>query len=175
MLKLDYIPFSPSPHKHPRKNGQKPTWIVLHTMSGTFTGSQSWFKNPKSKVSAHYLVSKQGDIVCMVKEGPFAAWHVVNFNSPSIGIEMEDMDLKTKKFAKDNPNWYTPAQLDKVAELTATLMKKYLIPINQVIGHNDPKLRALGNDHIDPQHFPWEKFRELVKKHLEPNKNEQTK
>ena len=48
----------------------------------------------------------------------------------------------------------------KIYKKNSARTKKYLIPINQVIGHNDPKLRALGNDHTDPQHFPWDKFRE---------------
>jgi N-acetyl-anhydromuramyl-L-alanine amidase AmpD len=33
-----------------------------------------------------------------------------------------------------------------------------------------------GSTHSDPgPYFPWDKFKDLVKKHLEPNKNEQTK
>lgn len=170
-IKLDYLEFIPSPNKHPRKEGQKPTYIVIHAMAGTYIGSQTWFKNPKSKVSAHYLVSKKGDICCMVKEQNFAAWHVKNFNSCSIGIEFEDLDLKTKKNCLNDPKWCTPIELDRGAELVATLMLKYKIPLERVIGHDDKLLKQMGNDHSDPaRFFNWEEFRALVKKHLQPPK-----
>lgn len=170
MLKLDYIDFIPSPHKSARKGNQKPTWIVIHAMSGSYQGSIAWFKNPKSKVSAHYLVSKKGEMVCMVKP-ELKAWHVGAFNSPSVGIEFEDMNPKTKKNCMTDPTWFTDIELERGAELTATLMKKYMIPMSNVIGHNDPMLRKLGSDHSDPgPYFPWERFRALIKKYLEPPK-----
>lgn len=176
-IRLDYLPFEVSPNKSPRKNNQKPTWIVLHAMAGTYKGSIQWFKNPTSKVSAHYLVSKEGEITCMVKPD-LAAWHVKNFNSPSIGIEMEDVPtVKGKANLKMNcltdPKWCTPTQLDKVAELVATLMLRYKIPLERVIAHNDPMLKAAPyfNDHQDVGPFwDWPGFRALVKKHLQPPK-----
>lgn len=171
-IRLDYLSFSPSPHKSPRKNNQKPTYLVIHSMIGTMEGSLSWFKNPTSKVSAHYLVSKQGEIVCAVKP-ELAAWHCKNFNSMSIGIEFEDLNPKTKKNSMNDPKWFTPAQLDKGAELVATLMLRYKIPLDHVIGHNDKMLAAppYNNDHKDPgPYWPWEEFRALVKKHLQPPK-----
>lgn len=180
MLRLDYIDFIPSPNKSERKNNQKPTWIVIHSMQGFYgsrkNGTIERFLRPSSRVSAHYLVSKKGDMVCMVNP-QFKAWHVGSFNSCSIGIELEDMDMKTKKHCMSDPKWITDVQLDRAAALVAALMRKYLIPMTNVIGHNDKMLvEKYGSTHSDPgPYFPWEKFRELVKKHLEPNKNEQTK
>lgn len=168
-IRLDYLPFEVSPNKSPRKNNQKPTWIVLHAMAGTYKGSIQWFKNPTSKVSAHYLVSKEGEITCMVKPD-LAAWHVKNFNSPSIGIEMEDVPtVKGKANLKLNcltdPKWCTEAEMKAVAELTATLMLKYKIPLSNVIGHDDPMLKGAPyfNDHRDVgPFFSWVQFRKLV-------------
>lgn len=170
MIRLDYLPYSPSPHKSIRDGNVKPTWIVLHCMAGTFLGTQSWFKNPKSKVSAHYLVSKKGEIVNMIKP-ELKAWHTKGFNSVSLGIEMEDVPtVKGKadltKNCLTDPNWCTEAELKAVAELTATLMAKYNIPIERVIAHNDPMLRKppYNNDHLDiGSFFNWTLFRTLVK------------
>ncbi len=181
MIKLDYLPYVPSPNKSSRDGGVKPTWIVLHAMQGTYLGSQSWFKNPKSQVSAHYLVSKKGEVVCMVKPEQ-KAWHTKNFNSVSLGIEMEDVPTvrgkaDLKKNCLTDPNWCTDLELNAVAELVATLMVKYKISLAHVIGHNDPMLAKppYNNDHKDVgPFFPWEKFRTLVKKHLEPPKEKKS-
>ena len=161
MIRLSYTDFSPSPNKSQRAGGIKPTYIVIHAMQGTFIGTKAWFLNPASKVSAHFLVSKKGDLLKMV-DCQLAAWHVKNFNSKSIGIEFEDMDPKSSLNCLTNPQWTTPVQIKTGAELTATLMQTYNIPIEHVIGHNDPMLKALGNDHQDPGIFPWEEFRKQV-------------
>lgn len=170
MIKLDYIDFLPSPHKSTRRNLQKPSWVVIHAMAGTMEGTKAWFRNPKSKVSAHYLVSKKGDVLCMVKP-ELAAWHVRNFNSPTLGIEFEDLDPKTKKNCLSDPKWITDKQLEVGAELVAALMLRYKIGMSNVIGHNDKYLQQMGNDHSDPgPYFPWDKFRKLIASNLEPKK-----
>jgi len=174
MIKLDYLPYIPSPNRSART--VKPSWIVIHTMSGYYgspkSGTIQWFSNPKSKVSAHYLVSKKGEITCMVKPDQ-KAWHTKEFNNVSLGIELEDKDPKTGKTAKNDPNWCTDKQLETVAELVATLMLKYKINLSNVIGHNAPFLQKppYNNDHTDPEkYFPWDKFKALIKMHLEPPK-----
>jgi len=168
MLKLEYLEFTPSPNKEART--AKPQWIVLHCPSGTFQSAINTFKNPKNKVSAHYVVSKAGEIVCMVKPD-LKAWHTLEFNNVSLGIEMEDGDAKdSKKNCKTDPTWCTDKQREAVAELVATLMLKYNIPLEKVIGHNEPFLQKppYNNNHTDPEkHWDWQKFRPLVKKHLE--------
>ena len=71
-------------------------FVIIH-----YTGMQSEIesidrlKNPKSKVSCHYLISRKGIITQMVKD-KFAAWHAgkskwkkfTNLNNNSIGIEL---------------------------------------------------------------------------------------
>lgn len=152
MIKLDYLPYYPSPNRSVRAGGAKPTHIILHAMVGFYgtqkSGTIALFMNPKSKVSAHYLVSRKGEICNMVKDS-LAAWHVKNFNSLSLGIEFEDMIPGVKGNCMTNPNWHTPEQLKAGAELVATLMKKHNIPLKNVMQHSDPFLRAKGNDHTD--------------------------
>ena len=42
--------------------GNKVIAIVDHIMAGTLVGTDSWFQNPSSQVSAHFGVGKNGQI-----------------------------------------------------------------------------------------------------------------
>lgn len=162
MLDLTKIEFIQSPNY---KLGRKSiTYIVIHSEGGSHLGSISWFKNPTSQVSAHYLVSQQGEIVQMVKDQN-TAWAVFGLNAQSISVEHED-----KGQSSNGPGWITPTMLEKSAELVAMLMKKYNVPIGNVIGHNEPWVQKLaiagkhpGYVHSDPgKYWPWSKYKELV-------------
>src|SRR5260221_5575568 len=65
--------------------------IVIHTMVGTMTSAASRFNDPNSKVSAHYGVGYNGQLVHWVDED-WVAYHAGNYNmnQRSIGIEHED-------------------------------------------------------------------------------------
>ena len=71
-------------------------FVIFH-----YTGMQSEIesiyrlKNPKSKVSCHFLINLKGEVIQMVKENK-VAWHAgkskwkkyTNLNNHSIGIEL---------------------------------------------------------------------------------------
>ena len=71
-------------------------YVIIH-----YTGMQSEIesikrlKDPKYKVSCHYLINRKGEIIQMVKDN-HAAWHagkskwkkIINLNNNSIGIEL---------------------------------------------------------------------------------------
>jgi N-acetyl-anhydromuramyl-L-alanine amidase AmpD len=165
-MDLNKIPFIPSPNFSSR-GGRQITHIIIHAMAGTFVGSTSWFKNSKSKVSAHYLVSKKGEVISMVKP-EHKAWHCGNANPFSLGIELEDLDPKTKKNCTNDPNWLTDAEFKALVDLTASLVLKHKVPEDKleqrIIGHNNIWLRQFKNDHQDPgSFFPWNKFYEELK------------
>ena len=164
MIDLTKIQFVPSPNFYAGRP-QKITHIVIHAMAGYYRSTIDVTFKKSGGYSAHYCISKQGDITQMVKLNDRAK-HVVNFNSPSIGIELEDGGKDTSgKFinCQTDPNWVTDQELLACAELTASLMNLYNIPMANVIGHNDPFLRKLGNTHTDPdKYFPWNKFRQLI-------------
>lgn len=68
------IEYKESPNQSLRK-GPKIDMIVIHaTGDDSFDGALSWMLNPKSQVSAHYLVGKDGKVVQLVKESK-KAWH----------------------------------------------------------------------------------------------------
>lgn len=139
-------------------------FIIIHAMDGYFEGSKAWFKNSKSQVSAHYLISQKGEVVQMVKDSN-TAWHCFGLNNRSIGVELED-----KKQSRTNPNWATDAMLNSAVKLIAKLMEEYSVPIENVLGHDTPWIQKINPAmaHNDPgKNFPWTKFRTLITKELE--------
>lgn len=87
--------FRQSPNKSSRR-GRSINAIVLHfTANATLAASIRWFQNPNSRVSAHYVIGRKGEVVQMVPEHE-KAWHAgassldgsPYVNSMSIGIEL---------------------------------------------------------------------------------------
>ncbi|MDB3959494.1 N-acetylmuramoyl-L-alanine amidase [Candidatus Pelagibacter sp.] len=114
----------------------------------------------KSKVSCHYLIKNNGEIVVMVPD-LYEAWHAgvsswKNFNSlnkNSIGIEISNPghDFNYKRFSKK--------QIQSIKKLSRFLIKKYKIDQKNILGHSD----IAPNRKKDPgEKFPWKylaKFR----------------
>jgi N-acetylmuramoyl-L-alanine amidase CwlA len=116
--------------------------IVIHVMEGSMAGTRSWFGNPQSKVSAHYGVSRKGQVVQYVDDGD-TAQHA--------GLKVRPTAEIVKEMGTVNPNLYTigiefegkahqeptEAQLDAGAELIAQLSQKHGIPLDakHVIPH----------------------------------------
>src|SRR5690242_841723 len=59
-----------------------PEAIVIHVMDGTERGTDAWFGDASSHVSAHYGVSKAGEVHQYVSEQD-VAYHAGVVNSPS--------------------------------------------------------------------------------------------
>lgn len=144
------------------RKGTKVDRIVVHTMEGTFKGTQAWFKTQGRKVptAAHYLISREGDICQMVPDES-CALHCgskteAGWNQRSIGIEHEG-------FANDEQ--FSLSMLSSSAKVVAIMAKKFGIPCdrNHIIGHSE----VPGVDHTDPGHnWPWEQYMSLVVGHL---------
>ena len=66
--------FEPSPNNSSRE-GHSIDGVILHfTAGGNMDGTVKWFQMKDSSASSHYLVSRSGKIIQMVKEDR-AAWH----------------------------------------------------------------------------------------------------
>lgn len=70
------------------KGGNRPRVVILHIIVGTLVGADSWFRNPRSKVSAHFGVGKDGRITQWVDTAD-RAWANAGANPYSISIENE--------------------------------------------------------------------------------------
>jgi len=127
--------------------------IVVHVTQGSYAGTVSWFQNPSSGVSAHYVVrSSDGEITQMVRDGD-TAYHVRSANSRALGIEHEGF--------VDNPSWFTDSMYRSSAALTKWLCERHGLPKTRqfVQGHNE----IPGNDHTDPgPHWNWDYYMSLV-------------
>ena len=108
----------------------------------------------KSKVSSHYLIKNNGEIITLVPD-LYIAWHAgVSFwknykslNKNSIGIEISNPghNFKYKKFSKK--------QISSLIILSKFLIKKYNIFPQNILGHSD----IAPNRKKDPgEKFPWE-------------------
>ena len=86
--------------------------IVIHATEGSFVGSVRWLRNPHSRGSAHYVVSRRGQVVQLVSTSD-VAWHAGNWrvNAESVGIEHEGWT--------DDPAGFTQAQYRASARLAA--------------------------------------------------------
>jgi N-acetylmuramoyl-L-alanine amidase len=85
-----------SKHKNKGRGGFRPEAVVIHVMEGTLVGTDSWFNNPASKVSAHYGVGRDGTIHQYVSETD-TAFHAGRRSKPTWGLIKDGI----------NPNLYT--------------------------------------------------------------------
>lgn len=159
-------------HNFGHRGDTKITHIVIHAMLGTMAGTAAVFKSTRfPRVSAHYGVGRDGGVVQYVDD-QYSAWHVCNANPFCLGIEHEDMWIdqnshKTTGGCMSRMIWTTSSQLAASAELTANLMTKHSIAIENVIGHNDPSLRRYGNNHQDPgPTWDMHHYKQLVQEFL---------
>lgn len=134
--------------------------LVLH-----YTGMQDgasaidWLANPASKVSAHYVVDEDGQLVHMVREEQRAQhaglshWRgITDVNSASIGIEI----------VNPGHEWgYRPfpeEQMDTVTMLVAEIVRSYNIEPRNVVGHSDV---APARKEDPGELFDWERLAKL--------------
>lgn len=137
------------------RNGQRITHIILHyTTSRNVKGTLSWFKTPGSRVSAHYVIDRNGDIYQCVKDDS-KAWHARKANSYSIGIEhvAGSGDVLTKE------------QEDSSARLINYLVNEYKIDLENIVGHG----HIAGNITLCPGHIFGEATENALRKWVDEN------
>lgn len=139
--------------------------IVIHDIEGSYASGIADFQNPAWKASAHYVVSKGGQITQMVAEKDIA-WHAGNwdYNTRSIGIEHEGYAYI--------PNTYTTAEYQASAHLIASICSRWGVPMDRqhVIGHyqvpdpNHPGQFGGESHHTDPgPYWNWTYYMSLAR------------
>ena len=114
--------------------------------------------DPESGVSAHYLISEDGEVTQMVAEDK-RAWHSgvafwrghKDVNSASIGIELDHPGhaLGYRDFAE--------AQIDALIPLLHDIIQRHDIPRTYVVAHSD----VAPARKTDPgELFPWDRLAE---------------
>ena len=138
---------------HKGREGFKPLYIVIHTTEGSKGGTISWFQNPQSGVSSHYVVGLDGEVVQMTKESD-AATHIGGrwYDYQSFGIEHEGFAHK---------NTWTPEQVAASVQLVQYLCKKFRIPADRahIVGHYEIQ----SSTRTDPgPYFDWSRYMSMV-------------
>ena len=109
--------------------------------------------NFNSKVSCHYFIKKNGEILNLVPD-LYIAWHAgisrwrnYNYlNKNSIGIEISNSG---HDFNYEN---FTKRQINSILKLSKFLIKKYKIKKKYILGHSD----IAPDRKKDPgEKFPW--------------------
>ena len=137
-----------------KRSISKLKYLVFH-----YTGMRSEnaaikrLTNKSSKVSCHYFVKRNGEIIKIVPD-QYIAWHAgisswkkdKSLNLNSIGIEISNPGhmFNYKKFNRK--------QISSIINLSKNLKKKYKIKKENVLGHSD--IAPLRKK--DPgEKFPW--------------------
>jgi len=152
-ITLNYSPnFSPK-----RRISKNIKYLIIH-----YTGMKDEKKaihrltDKKSKVSCHYFIKINGEIILLVPES-YIAWHAgvsswknkKSLNKFSIGIEIHN------KGHDHGYSKFTEAQINSTIVLCKKLIKKYKISNNNILGHSD----IAYNRKKDPgEKFPWKKL-----------------
>src|SRR5258708_2913484 len=95
--------FIPSPNYTQGRKTYKPEAIVIHIMEGTLSGTDSWFQNAASSVSAHFGIGMNGEVHQYV-DTENSAWHAGRVNAPSWKL-IKPSPLFAGNFI--NTNYYT--------------------------------------------------------------------
>src|SRR5207249_3596816 len=154
---IDWIPAASSNYDVGRTAAI--TTIVIHETDGSYTSARNWFTNPRSRVSAHYLIRAWDGAITQFVAETDTAYHARSANPWTIGIEHE--------FWPRYGIWHTDAQYRASAQLVCAIARRYNIPTDRdhIVGHNE----LPGNDHSDPgPYWNWTYYMSLVRSCSEP-------
>ncbi|WP_037318307.1 N-acetylmuramoyl-L-alanine amidase [Salegentibacter sp. Hel_I_6] len=136
-------------------NLRKPNYVVIHhTAQDSVQQTLTTFTLPRTQVSSHYVIAKNGEIYHMLNDY-YRAWHGgigkwgnnTDLNSSSLGIEIDN----------NGEEEFTDLQIISLIELLEEIKEKYNIPAENFIGHSD----IAPSRKVDPNaNFPWERLAE---------------
>jgi N-acetylmuramoyl-L-alanine amidase len=152
---------APSPNFNDRGGKDIDTIVLHHTASNNGAGDLAHMRNPKSEVSAHYMVDRDGKIYQLVGDSK-RAWHAgkgelhgvpTDVNGRSIGIELvNDGSGKTA---------FTEAQMKSLTQLTGYLKQQYDVPMRNIVGHKDVAVPK-GRKSDPAPNFDWNRLRKGI-------------
>jgi N-acetyl-anhydromuramyl-L-alanine amidase AmpD len=151
---------------HSSRNGRPVELVVIHTCEGAYAGCVSTLRNPNNRVSAHYVISENGQRLAQLVDENRKAWHIsaryrkalnsgqlaaydnVPANEISIGIEHAGRAAQSSW-----PESQITRSIDLVREITA----RHNIPRDRyhIVGHGQlqPETRT------DPgRNWPWTSY-----------------
>jgi N-acetylmuramoyl-L-alanine amidase len=134
---------------------RRPNYVIIHhTAQNSCDQTLRTFTLPRTQVSAHYVVCRDGTVYHMLNDllrahhAGVSRWgNSGDINSSSIGIELDNNGFE----------YFSEAQLNSLTTLLGRLKKAYNIPAANFIGHGD----IAPTRKNDPNwRFPWKQFSE---------------
>lgn len=116
-------------------NLRKPNFVIIHhTAQNSCEQTLKTFTLTRTRVSAHYVICKDGTVHHMLHDH-LRAWHggvarwgnTTDINSTSIGIELDNNGFEH----------FTEPQMNSLLQLLGVLKKRHGIPAGNFIGHGD--------------------------------------
>lgn len=134
---------------------RKPNFVIIHhTAQNSCEQTLKTFTTPRTAVSAHYVICKDGTLHHMLNDylraqhAGVSRWgNLIDINSSSIGIELDNTGFEP----------FDSLQINSLLSLLARLKKDFTIPAANFIGHGD----IAPTRKNDPNYrFPWRKLAE---------------
>jgi N-acetylmuramoyl-L-alanine amidase len=134
-------------------NLRKPNFVIIHhTAQNSCPQTLQTFTMPRSQVSAHYVICKDGTVHHMLNDylrawqAGISRWgNITDVNSISIGIELDNNGFEP----------FDSAQITSLLHLLRRLKTSYSIPAANFIGHAD----VAPTRKNDPNYFfPWKEL-----------------
>ena len=132
---------------------RRPNFVIIHhTAQNSCDETLTTFTLERTKVSAHYVICKDGTVHHMLNDY-LRAWQAglshwgnnTDINSSSIGIELDNNGFE----------YFTEPQIRSLLELLGRLKRSFNLPTANFIGHGDI---APGRK-VDPNwRFPWKQL-----------------
>jgi N-acetylmuramoyl-L-alanine amidase len=132
---------------------RKPNFVIIHhTAQNSCEQTLTTFTLPRTQVSAHYVICKDGTVFHMLNDylrahhAGAARWgNNTDLNSSSIGIELDNNGFEN----------FTDAQVSSLIQLLKRLKNTFSIPAANFIGHGD----IAPTRKNDPNwRFPWQQL-----------------
>lgn len=132
---------------------RKPNFVIIHhTAQNSCDQTLQTFTLPRTQVSAHYVICRDGRVYHMLNDY-LRAWHAgvgawgndQDINSSSIGIELDNNGFEP----------FPPAQINSLLTVLDTLKSRHRIPIGNFIGHADIAPSRKRDPNIN---FPWQQL-----------------
>ena len=148
----------------PKRQKKNIKYIIIH-----YTGMKNELSalnrltDYKSKVSAHYFITKNGKIINLVPD-LYEAWHagksnwknIQSLNRYSIGVEIQNSGHQNL-YEK-----YSNKQMNSVKKLLRFLTKRYRVNCKNILGHSD--IAPIRKK--DPgEKFPWKELAKVKLAH----------
>ncbi len=132
---------------------RKPNYVIIHhTAQDSCEQTLRTFTLPRTQVSAHYVICKDGTVYHMLNDylrahhAGAAKWgNATDINSSSIGIELDNNGFQ----------YFDERQINSLLTLLERLKKSFSIPTSNFIGHGD----IAPTRKNDPNwRFPWKQL-----------------